>query len=274
MKGIIIAGGLGTRLYPLTHTNNKHLLPVFDKPMIYYPIQTLVKAGIKEILIITSGPYAGNVVNLLKDGEGLGVDRLEYSYKEGGTLAALSSVKQFAEGDTVAVIYGDNITDADISRHARNFKRGAMIFLKKVKDPREFGVAVFDKNNRKRISFIEEKPQKFSSNLAVTGIYLFDNNIFNQMFQAKRSERENFNMTDALNNYLQKGELNWTLLKGFWSDAGTFEGLSEANQYWAEKHAKQQRSSSVFSRNASQSAPAAPAFLGSKPAFSTQADLL
>lgn len=236
MKGVVLAGGLGTRLYPLTHATNKNLLPVYNQPMVFYPIQTLKQAGIDEILVVVGGPHAGHFLSVLKDGKDFGLKHLEYAYSDsGGTLAGLSLSRYFVDGDSLAVMYGDNITDTDISTQVKNFREGAQIFLKEVNNPQRFGVAVLDKRNKRKISYIEEKPEKPQSNLAVAGIYLFDNQIFNIMLQCKHSKRGELEITDAVNVYLQKGKLTWTNLKGFWSDAGTFEGLSEANQYWANK---------------------------------------
>jgi glucose-1-phosphate thymidylyltransferase len=237
MKGVILAGGLGTRLYPLTHVTNKHLLPVYDKPMIYYPIQTLVKAGINEVIIVTGGPFAGHFLNVLKNGGELGLKHLEYAYQqgEGGIAAALALTEDFADGDSIAVILGDNTTDADISGAVKNFKDGVLVFLKKVPDPQRFGVAVFDQNDKKRLIKIEEKPKKPKSNFAVTGLYLYDNSVFDIIKTCRPSVRGELEITDVNNCYLKEGKLNWSELKGFWSDAGTFESLFRSNAYWASK---------------------------------------
>ena len=162
MKGVILAGGKGTRLYPLTHATNKHLLPIYDQPMVFYPIQTLLKAGIDEILIVTGGPHAGHFIGVLKNGKELGVKHLEYAYQEGegGIAAALSLAEDFADGGPITVILGDNTTDADIGPAVKKFKGGATIFLKKVSDPKRYGVPVFDKKNPKKIIAVEEKPEK------------------------------------------------------------------------------------------------------------------
>lgn len=154
MKGVILAGGLGTRLYPLTHVTNKHLLPVYDKPMIFYPIETLVKAGITEVLIVTSGPHVGDFLGVLKNGKELGLTHLEYAYQEkpdGGIADALSLAESFADNENLAVILGDNTTDADISENVKNFKEGALIFVKEVDDAKRFGVAVFDEKDPEKI---------------------------------------------------------------------------------------------------------------------------
>src|SRR3989344_4896187 len=240
MKGVILAGGLGTRLYPLTHVTNKHLLPVFNKPMIFYPIDTLVSAGITDILIVTSGPHVGHFLGVLKNGKELGVKHLEYAYQEkpdGGIADALSLAEDFADGHSIAVILGDNTTDADISTSADSFKSGAMIFLKKVPDPHRFGVAYLDKNNSKKIAKIVEKPKDGLSDLAITGLYMFDNNVFDFTRKcdpgwAGRGELE---ITQVVDFYLKEGQLAWEELRGFWSDAGTFDSLYKAGSYWAKK---------------------------------------
>jgi len=241
MKGIILAGGLGTRLYPLTWATNKHLLPVFDQPMIFYPINTLVKAGVKEILVVTGGPHAGHFLQVLKNGKELGLKHLEYAYQEGegGIAAALSLAEDFADGGAVAVVLGDNTTDADISPAVENFQEGATVFLKEVPDPERFGVPVFSQKDPQKIIRIEEKPAKPQSNFAVTGLYLYDNEVFKIIKTLKPSARGELEITDVNNCYLEKGKLNWFELEGFWSDAGTFESLFRTNQYWAKKKMSQ-----------------------------------
>jgi glucose-1-phosphate thymidylyltransferase len=238
MKGVVLAGGLGTRLYPLTYATNKHLLPVYDKPMVFYPISTLVKAGIKEVLVVTGGPYAGHFVRVLKNGKELGVKHLEYAYQEGegGIAAALSLAFDFADGDSICVILGDNCTDADISADVKRFKEGAHLFLRKVPDPERFGVPVFGKN--REIIGIEEKPKKPKSNYAVTGLYLYDFSVFSKIKKIKPSGRGELEITDVNNLYLQEKKLTWSILRGYWRDAGTFETLFEANKYWAKKSKK------------------------------------
>lgn len=235
MKGVILAGGLGTRLYPLTHATNKHLLPVFDKPMIFYPIETLVRAGINEILIVTGGPFAGHFIRVLKNGNERGVKHLEYAYQEneGGIADALRLAEDFADNQAICVILGDNCTDADIKKDVENFSDGAMIFLKKVNDPQRFGVPVFD--SKKQITKITEKPKKPASNFAVTGLYIYDNTVFRKIRSLKPSSRGELEVTDINNLYLKEKKLDWILLKGFWSDAGTFESLFEVNRYWSKK---------------------------------------
>ncbi|MGB9911256.1 MAG: sugar phosphate nucleotidyltransferase [Microgenomates group bacterium] len=237
MKGVVLAGGLGTRLYPLTFATNKHLLPIYDKPMVFYPIETLVKAGIKEILVVTGGPHAGHFLRVLKNGKELGVKHLEYAYQEGegGIADALSLAEDFADGGPITVILGDNTTDADIGPVVKKFKEGAVIFIKKVSDPWRFGVPVFDKKNPKKVIKIEEKPKKPKSNYAVTGLYIYDNQVFEFIKKCKPSTRGELEITDVNNFYIKAGKLRWEELKGFWSDAGTFESLFRSNQYWARK---------------------------------------
>jgi glucose-1-phosphate thymidylyltransferase len=238
MRGVILAGGLGTRLYPLTHVTNKHLLPVYNKPMIFYPIETLVKAGIDEITIIVGGPHCGQFLSVLRNGRDLGVKHLEFAYqeKEGGIAEALSLAEDFAGGDDIAVILGDNTTDADISKEVKKFKKGAVIFLKEVPDPHRFGIPTFDKDDPSKIVKITEKPKNPDSNMAVTGLYLYDNKVFDYIRQNKPSDRGEMEITDVNNRYSENGQLSWTELKGYWRDAGTFNTLLEANNYWADKN--------------------------------------
>ncbi len=238
MKGVILAGGLGTRLYPLTHVSNKHLLPVYDKPMIFYPIQTLVNAGIKDVLIVTSGPHVGHFLGVLKNGKEVGLRHLEYAYQEkpdGGIADALSLAEDFADGESVAVILGDNTTDADISKDVQNFREGALIFLKEVDDPKRFGVVVIKEN---KVTEIEEKPKEPKSNLAITGLYIYDPKVFDYIKRVKPSGRGELEITDVNKEYLKEGKLNWTKLDGFWSDAGTFDSLFQSGSYWASKKNK------------------------------------
>lgn len=238
MKGVVLAGGLGTRLYPLTHVTNKHLLPVYDMPMIYYPISTLVNAGITEILLVTSGPHVGDFLGVLKNGKHLGVTHLEYSYQEkpdGGIADALALAEDFADGQDIAVILGDNTTDADISNSVENFKEGAVVFLKKVYDPQRFGVAVFDPKDPSKVIKIEEKPEKPQSDMAVTGVYMYDQKVFDYIKGLKPSDRGQMEITDVNNRYIEDGKLGWANLDGFWSDAGTFDSLFETNKYWHTK---------------------------------------
>jgi len=242
MKGVILAGGLGTRLYPLTHVTNKHLLPVYNKPMIFYPIETLVKSGIKHILVITSGPHVGHYLGVLKNGTQLGVEHLEYAYQEkpdGGIADALSLAEDFADNDTMAVILGDNTTDANISEDVKNFKKGAKVFLKKVQDPERYGVPEFDPYNKEKILSIQEKPNHPKSQYAVTGLYMYDHSVFEKIKTIKPSERGQLEITDVNNAFIEEGTLSWSELEGFWSDAGTFKSLHNASSYWAEKDSEE-----------------------------------
>ncbi len=235
MKGVILAGGLGTRLYPLTHATNKHLLPIYNRPMVFYPIKTLVDAGINEILIVVGGPYAGHFMRVLKNGKELGVKHLEFAFQEGegGISAALSLAEDFADGDSIVVILGDNCTDANIKKDVKEFKRGGKIFLKKVPDPKRFGVPVF--NKKMNVVRIEEKPKKPKSDYAVTGLYIYDKTVFNKIRSLNPSKRGELEVTDLNNLYLKEKKLNWTELKGYWSDAGTFDSLMEVANFWKSK---------------------------------------
>ncbi len=237
MKGIVLAGGKGTRLYPMTHATNKHLLPVYDQPMVYYPIQTLVKAGVTEVAVLTGGPHAGHMLRVLQNGKELGLKHLEYIYQdgEGGIAHALGLCEEFAGDDSVAVILGDNTTDADISQAVAGFTGGAMVFLKEVHDPERFGVAVFDPTDASKIQTIEEKPKQPKSHMAVTGLYLYDNQVFDSIRQVKPSDRGELEITDVNNIYINRGEMKWAMLDGFWSDAGKPESLFRSNAYWAKK---------------------------------------
>lgn len=239
MKGVVLAGGLGTRLYPLTHATNKHLLPVFDKPMIFYPIQTLVNAGVRDILVVVGGPHAGDFIHVLQNGKGFGIDHLEYAYQntgDGGIADALKLAEDFADNGPLTVILGDNCTDADISKEVKNFKDGALIFLKEVSDPHRFGIAEIDSSDKSRVISIVEKPKKPKSNLAVTGVYIYDFLVFQHISQVKPSARGQLEITDVNSIYIKEGNLRWATLEGFWSDAGTFESLYRTNVFWARKN--------------------------------------
>jgi glucose-1-phosphate thymidylyltransferase len=236
MKGVILAGGLGTRLYPLTKVTNKHLLPVYDKPMIYYPIQTLINAGIDDILIVTGGNNAGDFLKLLGNGKEFGLKHINYTYQEGegGIAEALRLAEFFASGEKVCVILGDNIIEKNIRRAVKNFqkqKEGAKILLKEVPDPQRFGVAELRED---RIVRIEEKPGEPKSQYAVIGIYLYDNDVFNIIKTLKPSNRGELEITDVNNRYIEKGLMTWDILEGWWTDAGTFESLLRANQLVAQ----------------------------------------
>jgi len=232
MKGVILAGGLGTRLHPLTKVTNKHLLPVYDKPMIYYPIQTLINAGIDDILIVTGGNNAGDFLKLLGNGKEFGLKHINYTYQEGegGIAEALRLAEFFASGEKVCVVLGDNIIEKNIRRAVKNFqkqKEGAKILLKEVPDPQRFGVPELRED---RIIRIEEKPQEPKSQYAVIGIYLYDNDVFNIIKTLKPSNRGELEITDVNNRYIEKGLMTWDILEGWWTDAGTFESLLHANQ--------------------------------------------
>jgi glucose-1-phosphate thymidylyltransferase len=237
MKGIILAGGLGSRLYPLTHATNKHLLPIYDQPMVYYPISTLVSAGIDDVMVVTGGPHAGHFVPVLRNGKQFGLKHLEYTYqeREGGIAEALGLCEEFADGEPLCVILGDNTTDADIRPVVESFDSGAVLFLKRVPDPQRFGCPVFDEADPGRIVRIEEKPKQPRSDFAVTGLYIFDATVFDFIKQLEPSNRGELEITDVNNYYLDENRLRWVELDGFWSDAGTFESLYRTNRYWAEK---------------------------------------
>ncbi len=230
MKGIITAGGLGTRLYPLTYATNKHLLPIYDKPMVFYPIQTLVEAGITELLIIVGGPHAGHFLRVLRNGKELGLKHLEFAYqdKEGGIAEALALAEDFSSHENIAVILGDNIFEDSIRAEVEAFavqERGAKIFLKEVEDPERFGVPEIV--NGKIIS-IEEKPTVPKSRYAVTGLYLYDGQVWDAIRGLKRSARGELEITDVNNFYVNQGTMTHAVLKGSWTDAGTFETLLRA----------------------------------------------
>jgi glucose-1-phosphate thymidylyltransferase len=237
MKGVILAGGLGTRLYPLTKITNKHLLPVYNQPMIYYPIKTLVEAGIKDIMIVTGGNSAGDFLKLLENGKEFGLKGLNYAYQEGegGIAAALGLAERFAEGDKIIVVLGDNLIESSIKPFVNKFigqKKGARIILKEVPDPERFGVPVF---KAKKITAIEEKPKSPKSNYAVIGIYMYDELVFDIIKTLKPSARGELEISDVNNAYLKRGALEYDILKGWWTDAGTFDSLIKASNLVAEK---------------------------------------
>jgi glucose-1-phosphate thymidylyltransferase len=236
MKGVILAGGLGTRLYPLTKVTNKHLLPVYDKPMIYYPIQTLINAGIDDILIVTGGNNAGDFLKLLGNGKEFGLKHINYTYQEGegGIAEALGLAEFFASGEKICVVLGDNLIEKNIRKAVEKFrkqKEGAKILLKEVPDPKRFGVAELKGD---RIVRIEEKPGEPKSQYAVIGIYLFDQEVFSFIKTLKPSDRGELEITDVNNRYIEKGLMTWDILEGWWTDAGTFESLLRANQLVAQ----------------------------------------
>jgi len=231
MKGIILAGGYGTRLAPLTRVTNKHLLPVYDKPMIYYPIQCLVNAGIKDIMLVTGGNKAGEFLELLGNGREFGLKELHYTYQEGagGIAAALALTEDFADGDKIVVVLGDNIIQGNIRRAVADFftqREGAKILLKEVPDPQRFGVAEIDETGK--VLSIEEKPAQPKSNYAVIGIYMYDARVYEICRTLKPSGRGELEITDVNNEYLGAGTLTSEVLQGWWTDAGTIESLYRA----------------------------------------------
>ncbi len=230
MKGIVLAGGTGSRLFPLTKITNKHLLPIYDKPMIYYPIQTLVDAGIRDLLIVTGGRNSGDFLRLLGNGKEFGLKHVNYTYQEGegGIAEALALAEHFADGDKICVILGDNIVECSIASAVRDFEHqelGAKILLKHVPDPERFGVAEIDGT---RIAGIEEKPRKPKSSHAVTGIYMYDATVFDKTRSLTRSARGELEITDVNNAYIREGTMSFDYLEGWWTDAGTFESLHRA----------------------------------------------
>src|SRR5881227_1165265 len=242
MKGVVLAGGSGSRLRPLTAVTNKHLLPVFNQPMIYYPIQTLVNAGITDIMIVTGGNSAGDFLRLLGNGKAFGLKHLNYTYQEGegGIAAALALVEDFADGDPVCVVLGDNVIERNICQAVRAYRHqggGAKIMLKKVSDPQRFGVPELD---GKRVLRIEEKPKEPKSDYAVIGIYMYDARVFEIIRTLKPSGRGELEITDVNNAYIERGEMTWDELNGWWSDAGTFDSLLYASNLVAETGANKQ----------------------------------
>jgi glucose-1-phosphate thymidylyltransferase len=240
LKGVILAGGLGKRLEPLTNVTNKHLLPVWNKPMIYYPLQTLIDAGIKDIMIVTGGNNAGDFLKLLGNGKEFGLKHLHYAYQKGerGIADALSYAEDFCKDSKVIVILGDNIVEKSIRPYIERFlnqPKGARILIKKVKNPQRFGVVQL--KNKKIIS-IEEKPKKPKSNYVVTGIYMYDSDVFEIIKTLKPSWRNELEITDVNNAYLRKGLLYYDILEGYWTDCGTFESLLKANNLVANNYKK------------------------------------
>jgi glucose-1-phosphate thymidylyltransferase len=236
MKGIVLAGGLGTRLDPLTRITNKHLLPVFKLPMVYYPIQALMNVGVTDILIVTGGNSAGDFLKLLGNGSELGLKHINYTYQagEGGIAAALSLAEYFSAGERICVILGDNIIQGNFKASADAFqvqKSGARLLLKPVKNPQRFGVPVFEGD---KIVRIEEKPENPASDFAVTGIYMYDADVFDIVRTLKPSGRGELEITDVNNAYIARGDLGWDVLDGWWTDAGTHESLRSATNLVAE----------------------------------------
>ncbi len=236
MKGIILAGGLGTRLWPLTKVTNKHLLPVYDKPMIYYPLLTLVEAGIHDIMVVTGGNNAGDFLKLLGNGRDFGLKHLHFAYQdgEGGIAEALSLARHFADQDRICVVLGDNLVEKPIRAYVDRFrkqKKGARILLKKVRDPQRFGVPVLEED---RVVKIIEKPRIAPSPFAVTGIYMYDHRVFDIISGLKPSDRGELEITDVNNQYIQWGEMAYDVLDGWWTDAGTTDSLLRAANLVAE----------------------------------------
>jgi glucose-1-phosphate thymidylyltransferase len=236
MKGVILAGGLGTRLSPLTKITNKHLLPVYDKPMIYYPITTLINAGIEDILIVTGGNDAGDFLRLIGNGKEFGLKHINYTYQEGqgGIADALNLAEFFADEESICVVLGDNIIEKNIRGAVEAFKRqerGAKIMVKEVPDPQRFGVPELDGD---RVMRIEEKPKAPRSKFAVIGIYMYDNTVFDIIKTLKPSDRGELEITDVNNTYIERGEMTCEILDGWWTDAGTFESLLRASQLVAQ----------------------------------------
>ncbi|MBI4466560.1 MAG: NTP transferase domain-containing protein [Acidobacteria bacterium] len=236
MKGVVLAGGTGSRLHPLTRVTNKHLLPVYNQPMIFYPIQTLVNAGIRDILIVIGGQNAGDFLRLLSNGKDFGLKHINYTYQEGegGIADALRLAEHFAEGKKVCVILGDNLIENNVLEAAERFRqqeRGAHIILKEVEDPERFGCPEIADG---RIVRIEEKPKQPKSRYAVTGIYFYDNAVFEKIVRLRPSWRGELEITDVNNMYLEEGALTHSVLEGWWTDAGTFASLRRATNLVAE----------------------------------------
>lgn len=248
----MLAGGLGTRLKPLTAVTNKHLLPVYNQPMIYYPIQTLVNAGIEDILIVTGGNNAGDFLKLLGNGRAFGLKHLNYTYQEGegGIAEALSLAEHFAAGEPVCVILGDNIIEGNINRAVRAYRHqggGAKIILKQVTDPQRFGVPELE---GRRVVRIEEKPDAPKSGYAVIGIYMYDAEVFDIVRTLKPSARGELEITDVNNAYIERDEMTWEELNGWWTDAGTFESLLRASTLVAETGANKMETKNMERRDA------------------------
>ncbi len=237
MKGIILAGGLGTRLHPLTKITNKHLLPVYDRPMIYYPIETLVQAGITDITLVTGGNFAGHFLSLLANGKEFGLSHINYVYQEGegGIAEALGLCRYFTDDQPVAVILGDNVLEQSIAPAVEAYRKqgkGAKILLKEVPDPERFGVATLEGD---KVVKITEKPRRPESNLAVIGVYMYDNRVFDIISTLKPSDRGELEITDVNNRYIELGEMTYEIVQGGWTDAGTFDSLYRASSLIAQK---------------------------------------
>jgi glucose-1-phosphate thymidylyltransferase len=247
MKGVVLAGGTGSRLFPLTKITNKHLLPIYDRPMIYYPIQTLVDAGIRDILIVTGGRNSGDFLRLLANGKHFGLQHINYTYQEGegGIADALALAEHFADGDKICVVLGDNIIEGSIRHSAERFQQqsqGGHILLKEVQDAERFGVAEL---SGQRIVGIEEKPRQPKSNYAVTGIYMYDASVFEKIKTLVPSHRGELEITDVNNAYIREGTMTFSFLDGWWTDAGTFESLLRAANLVAQSAARKQTAPSI-----------------------------
>lgn len=243
MKGVILAGGLGKRLEPLTRITNKHLLPIYSKPMIYYPLEMLVEAGIRDILLVTGGNNAGDFLKLLGNGSEFGLEDINYTYQkgEGGIAEALSLARHFADGRKIVVILGDNIIERSIKEYVEKFEaqpEGAKVLLKEVDDPERFGVAEIAGD---RLISVEEKPAKPKSSYIVTGIYMYDNQVFDIIRTLQPSGRGEMEITDVNNAYIKKGQMTCDILEGWWTDAGTFDSLLRANNLVAGKQITEDR---------------------------------
>lgn len=241
MKGVVLAGGTGSRLFPLTKITNKHLLPIYDRPMIYYPIQTLVDAGIKDIMVVTGGRNSGDFLRLLANGKQFGLKHIHYTYQEGegGIADALALAEHFADGHKICVVLGDNIIEGNVRAAADRFRAepaGAHILLKEVADAERFGVAEVAGD---RIVGIEEKPARPKSNYAVTGIYMYDATVFDKIKTLVPSRRGELEITDVNNAYIGEGTMSFSYLDGWWTDAGTFESLLRAANLVAQSAGKQ-----------------------------------
>lgn len=232
MKGVILAGGQGSRLMPMTQVTNKHLLPVYDRPMIYYPLQQLVHSGLTEIMIVTGGSFAGDFLRLLGNGKSFGLAHLNYTYQEGagGIAEALGLTEHFADGEPIAVILGDNIFQDSIAPAVASYRArgsGGMVLLKSVEDPHRFGVAELENG---RVARIVEKPKDPRSDLAVTGCYFYDGRVFDVIRTLTKSERGELEITDVNNRYIEWGEMDHHILEGAWTDAGTIPSLYRATR--------------------------------------------
>ena len=242
LKGVVLAGGMGTRLSPLTRVTNKHLLPIYDEPMVYYPIRSLVEAGVRDIMVVSGGESAGHFLKLLGNGDDFGLEHLEYGYQKGagGIAEALGLTRWFIGSDPVVVILGDNILEKPIKGAVDRFRQqggGARVLLKRVPDPGRFGVAEVDASGR--VISIEEKPKQPKSDLAVIGVYMYDNSVFSVVDGLKRSARGELEITDVNNAYRAQGKLHAEEIEGWWTDAGTFESLHHANRLVRDmKHAR------------------------------------